>query len=90
LEIAATMTSIIIIGVVIALAAIVFAAMKWGPKPKKAKRGEKAEIMKQLLALSDLENSMAATAAVPDREVRPAKVQQKPPVRQKAKKARAH
>ena len=84
------MTSIIIIGVVVALGAIVVAAMKWGPQPKKAKRGEKAEIMKQLLALSESENSMAAAAPVPDRQIRSVKLQPQTPNRQKAKKARAH
>jgi hypothetical protein len=84
------MTSMIIIGVVIALAAIVVVVMKWGPEPKKAKRGEKAEIMKQLLALSDVENSMAATAPATARVTQPVKLQPRTPSRQKSRKARAH
>jgi hypothetical protein len=54
-------------GVVIALGALAVAlltllARLWLGKPKRAEKWEKAEIMKQLLALSERENSMARTA----------------------------
>jgi hypothetical protein len=54
-------------GVVIALGALavavlaLFAKLCLG-KPKRAEKWEKAEIMKQLLALSERENNMARTA----------------------------
>jgi hypothetical protein len=54
------------IGVVIALAGLAIALLalfaKLWARPKPAEKWEKAEIMKQLLALSERENSLAATA----------------------------
>jgi hypothetical protein len=63
------MTSILYIGVVTAL--VVFAIVKktWASKPKKAQKSEKAAIMKQLLALSEHENGIAAIA--PSRSRKP-------------------
>jgi hypothetical protein len=54
-------------GVVIALAVLAVALLTLLAKlclgkPKRAEKWEKAEIMKQLLALSERENSMARTA----------------------------
>lgn len=56
------MTIILIVGLVTALVLYVVLAKMWGNEPKKAKKQERAEIMRQLLALSDLENNASATA----------------------------
>jgi hypothetical protein len=61
------MTGISIAGVGIALAILAIAVIARVPKrarkPKRAERWEKAEIVKQLLALSELENRRAAAAS---------------------------
>jgi hypothetical protein len=55
------MIGILFIGLVIALAAYFMLAKTWGDDFRKAKKQERAEIMRQLLALSDRENSISAT-----------------------------
>ena len=45
------------VGIVTALAVILFVALKWGGKPQKVSKWEKAEIMKQLLARADQESA---------------------------------
>jgi len=59
------MTGISIAGIGIALAMLAIAVFARVPKskPKRAERWEKAEIMRQLLALSELENGGRATAS---------------------------
>lgn len=48
---------------VIAIGLLSLAAIRWGRKPKeRAEKWEKAEIMRQLLALSERENSLAGKA----------------------------
>jgi len=59
------MISILCIAVVTALAVGAVLARKYVPKPKKAQKWEKAQIMKQLLALS--ENETGARAPVRSR-----------------------
>ena len=59
------MTSILLIGLAIALALYLLLARTWlnsRDEPKKAKKQEKAEIMRQLLALSDREDNISAAA----------------------------
>jgi hypothetical protein len=59
------MTSILLIGLAIALALYLLLARTWlnsRDEPKKAKKQEKAEIMRQLLALSDREDNLSAAA----------------------------
>ena len=56
------MTTIWIIGLAAALAGFVFLSKMWRNEPQKAKKGEKAEIIRQLLALSDLESGKSPTA----------------------------
>ena len=53
------MISILVIGLLIALAAYFILAKMWGDEPK-AKKQEKAEIIRQLLALSEREDSIAS------------------------------
>ncbi len=53
----------VVIGVVIAVAVAAILTKLFAGAPKKAKKGEKAEIMKQLLALSEHENSTSAIAS---------------------------
>jgi hypothetical protein len=60
------MTSILLIGLAITLALYLFLtktglARSWRGEPQKAKKQEKAAIMRQLLALSDREQSIPAT-----------------------------
>ncbi len=59
------MISILWIAVVSALAVGIVLARKYVPKPKKAQKWEKAQIMKQLLAMSD--NETGASTVVPAR-----------------------
>jgi hypothetical protein len=59
----------IVIGVVIAVAVVAILTNLFAGAPKKAKKGEKAEIMKQLLALSEHENSTSAIASPPTRKL---------------------
>ena len=54
------MTSMVCIGVVTALAVFVIVMKTRTSGPKKVNKSEKADIMKQLLALSDGQNSMPA------------------------------
>lgn len=56
------MTSILCVGVVIALAGFVIVLKTCTGRPKKAQKWEKADIMKQLLALSERESSIVASA----------------------------
>ena len=56
------MIGILFIGLVIALAAYIMLAKTWGDDSKKAKKQERAEIIRQLLALSDRENSISAAS----------------------------
>jgi hypothetical protein len=53
------MISILVIGLLVALAAYFILPKTWGDKPK-AKKQEKAEIIRQLLALSEREDSIAS------------------------------
>ncbi len=78
------MISILGIGIVTALALVAILARKYATKPKKAQKWEKAQIMKQLLALS--EHEAGASAVAPSRSrtppakpaLRPAKFPVKP------------
>jgi len=77
------MISILCIAVVTALAVGVVLARKYAPKPKKAQKWEKAQIMKQLLALSENETGASAVAPARSRNsakpgVRPVKFTPKP------------
>jgi hypothetical protein len=63
------MTSIVCIGVVIALGGFVIVLNKWA-RPKKAQKWEKADIMKQLLALSERESVVPASAPARSRTPR--------------------
>ena len=56
------MTSILCIGIVIALAGFVIVLKTCALRPKKAQKWEKADIMKQLLALSEGESLVPASA----------------------------
>jgi hypothetical protein len=55
------MIGILFIGLGIALALYFMLAKTWGDDSRKAKKQERAEIIRQLLALSDRENSISAT-----------------------------
>jgi hypothetical protein len=61
------MIGIVSAGLVIVLAAYFMLAKTWGDGPKKAKKQERAEIMRQLLALSDCENLSANSPPVRSR-----------------------
>src|SRR5438552_1329331 len=61
------MIGIVFIGVVTALAVFAILAKTCAGGPKKPEKWEKGEIIKQLLALSDGENSSAAIASPPAR-----------------------
>jgi len=56
------MTIILCISLAVAVAFYVGVAKASREGPRKAKKQEKAEIMRQLLALSDLENNISAAA----------------------------
>jgi phage repressor protein C with HTH and peptisase S24 domain len=58
----------IIMGVVTALAVFAILAKTWAGEPKR-ERLERGEIIKQLLALSERENSISAIASPPDRSL---------------------
>jgi Protein of unknown function (DUF2934) len=58
------MIGIVFIGVVTALAVFAILAKTCARGPKKAEKGEKGEIIKQLLALSDGENSSSAITSL--------------------------
>jgi hypothetical protein len=64
------MTTILCIGVVTSLVGFAIVLKTWASEPKKAKKGEKAAIVKQLLALSELENSVPAMALSRSRATR--------------------
>ena len=64
----------IFMGVVTALAVFAILAKTWAGKPARAEKSEKAEIIKQLLALSQRENSVSAIASRSPRSLRLAPV----------------
>jgi hypothetical protein len=66
------MTSTLIICVATALVVFAILAKNWAGGPKKAKKSEKGEILKQLLALSEGENSASAITSPPARSLQPA------------------
>jgi hypothetical protein len=59
------MTTTLLISLAIALALYLVLPKMWRNQSPKAKRQEKAEIMKQLLDLSDRENLLLANASHP-------------------------
>ncbi len=59
------MIGILFIGLLIALAAYFMLVKSWGDKPRKAKRQEKSEVIRQLLALSEQEESNGANTPPP-------------------------
>lgn len=63
-------TVFIFMGVVTALAALAILAKTCAGEPKRAEKSEKGEIIKQLLALSERENSVSAIASPPPRSLR--------------------
>jgi DUF2934 family protein len=65
------MISILLIGLVTALPVLAILAKTCGRKPKRVEKREKAEIIKQLLALSNRENSVSAIAPLRARNPRP-------------------
>jgi hypothetical protein len=65
------MMSILFIGVVTALVGIAILAKTCVGESKRAEKQDKGEIIKQLLALSDRQNIVAAIASVPPRNLRP-------------------
>jgi len=79
------MINIVFIGVVTALAVFTILAKACAREHKRPEKQEKAEIVKQLLALSERQNSLSATvppirSGVPffDRDMRPGKFHHKP------------
>jgi hypothetical protein len=75
------MTSILLISLAIALALYLVLPKMWRNEPPKAKKQKKAEIMRQLLALSDRENLLMANAPhrtpSTNRSTRPAKLEKR-------------
>jgi hypothetical protein len=65
------MIGILLIGLVTAVPVLAILAKTFGRKPKRVEKREKGEIIKQLLALSDRENSISAIAPLPARNPRP-------------------
>jgi len=72
------MINILFIGLATALLVLAIVARMRADGPRKAKKAEKAEIVKQLLALSERENRMSETASsvrfqmpLPSRSARP-------------------
>jgi hypothetical protein len=65
------MISILLIGLMTALPVLAILAKTCGRKPKRVEKREKGEIIKQLLALSNRENSVSAIAPLPARDPRP-------------------
>ena len=59
------MIGILAIGLLIALTAYFMLVKTWRDEPKKAKKQEKSEIIRQLLALSEQENRLSATSPPP-------------------------
>jgi hypothetical protein len=77
------MIGIFCIGVVTALAVVAILVKKCAAGPKKAEKWEKAEIMKQLLALAERENGTSAAApsrsrTPPSQRMRPGGLPRKP------------
>jgi hypothetical protein len=79
------MTNLFLIGLVVALVAYITLAKSWRPEPKKAKKQEKAEIMRQLLALSEREqgivtapSSVRSRTPTRDQGLNRSKILQKP------------
>jgi hypothetical protein len=64
------MISILFIGAGTALAVFAMWAKTFGSKQKRVEKREKAEIIKQLLALSDRENSVSANSSPPSKNLR--------------------
>ena len=60
----------IFMGVVTALAVVAILAKAYAGEPKRAEKWEKGEIIKQLVALSERENSTSAIASPPARSLR--------------------
>ena len=56
------MTNLLLIGLVVALVVYITFVKSWRPEPQKAKKQERAEIMRQLLALSEREQGIPTTA----------------------------
>lgn len=56
------MTNLLLIGLAVALVAYITLAKSWRSQPQKARKQEKAEIMRQLLALSEREQGILTTA----------------------------
>ncbi len=67
------MITILWIAVVAALAVGVVLALKYAAKPKKAQKWEKAQIMKQLLAMSENEGGASAGPAQSRTSTKPGK-----------------
>jgi Protein of unknown function (DUF2934) len=65
------MINILLIGLVTALPVLAILAKTCRRKPKRVEKWEKGEIIKQLLALSNRENSVSAIAPLPDRNPQP-------------------
>jgi hypothetical protein len=61
------MVGILFIGLLTTLAAYFMLVKTWGDEPKKAKKQEKSEIIRQLLALSEQENRISASAPPPSK-----------------------
>jgi len=79
------MTNLLLVGLVLALVAYITLAKSWRPEPKKARKQEKAEIMRQLLALSERDQGILTTtpsvrSRIPAREqdTNGGKIRQKP------------
>jgi Protein of unknown function (DUF2934) len=64
------MISILFIGAGTTLAVFAIWAKTFAGKPKRVEKREKAEIIKQLLALSDRENSVSANSSSPSKKLR--------------------
>jgi hypothetical protein len=74
-------TGVVLVLAALAVVVLALAAMLFGRKPKRAEKWEKAEIMKQLLALSEREESRQrpAPAAVRMRTPVTARTATRPP-----------
>jgi hypothetical protein len=59
------MIGILFIGLLIALAAYFMFVKAWGDEPKKARKQERSEIIRQLLALSEQENRISPNPPPP-------------------------
>lgn len=61
------MTNLLLIGLAVALVAYITLAKSWRSQPQKARKQEKAEIMRQLLALSEREQGIVTAPSVRSR-----------------------